>query len=549
MAWHGQGVSCSFCGLLHVVVAPNLLQKAVIDEQTCPIASLVAEMSNVVEERDGSQRGASEQAVTGESRDREGQGLVKEEEGLQAVEELVEENDGSQRVASEQAVTGESGDREGQGLVKEEEGLQAVEELVSVNMEVATAVFQASNKRIDELQDAIVKMRGDGGGAGAVGRAFEYAYAAAMSKIQGELTFAVDAIKQFEEMANAALLESWQSTKDDPAHLEHTQTGVDGAGGGETRGGGGESSDTPTSLPARQPSTSCGVDGVQEDTRSKVDVAVESYASVTWEENIHSRSQPCSSLQHHLTVTPPLSIKVPASPKSEFAGVLLLLFSITSAPHTHSFLPLILILPCIAARNSTSREEMALEQVRDLILGILEKDVGRRMLWTKGKQPVPTRSFMRQELELDAASKAANKAVYSPQERGGRGVTLWGSCDPTNSHLAISTRSARKKNSRLSKARPMSAPAYSGGRQKQAHVKGTEITCDEVSMMKRQMYVGNDIQDSFARPQSARTNDTSPTTGRYKLCGRTMMGHAVGIDRVRGLVDKVDVIREYARYW
>ena len=290
---------------------------------------------------------------------------------------------------------------------------------------------------------------------------------------------------------------------------------------------------------------------MQEDKGSKVDVAVENYASVTWEENIHSRSQPCSSLQHHLTVTPPLSIKVPASPKSEFAGVLLLLFSITSAPHTHSFLPLILILPCIAARNSRPREGVALEQVRDLILGILEKDVGRRMLWTKGKQPVPTRSFMRQELELDAASKAASKAAYSPQERCGGGVTLsrGSNCDPTNSHLTISTLSARKKNSRLSKARPMSAPAYSGGREKQAHVKGTGITCDEVSMMKRQMYVGNDIQDSFARPQSAQTNGTSPTTGRYKLRGRTMMGHAVGIDRVRGLVDKVDVIREYARYW
>ncbi len=193
---------------------------------------------------------------------------------------------------------------------------------------------------------------------------------------------------------------------------------------------------------------------------------------------------------------------------------------------------------------------MALEQVRDLILGILEKDVGRRMLWTKGKQPVPTRSFMRQELELDAASKAASKAFYCPQERGGGNVTLRGStCDPTNSHLTISTLSARKKNSRLSKARPMSAPACSGVRDKQAHVKGTGITCDEVSIMTRQLYVGNDSQDRFVRPQSARTNGTSPTTGRYKLRGRTMMGHAVGIDRVRGLVDKVDVIREYARYW
>jgi hypothetical protein len=489
---------------LHVVVAPNLLQKAVIDEQSGPIASLVAGMSKVVEESDGcdgSQREASEQAVTGESGDREGQGLVEEEEGLQAVEELVEESDGSQREASEQDVTGEygdrewqglveeeeglqaveesveesdgsqqeaseqdvtgeSGDREWQGLVKEEEGLQAVEELVSVNMEDATALFQASKTLIDELQDAVVKMRGDGGGGGggAVGRAFDYAYAAAMSKIQGELMFAVEAIKQLEEMANAALLESWQSTQDDPAHLEHTQTGVDGGGWGESRGGGGESRATPTSLPSRQPSTSCGGDSVQEDKRSNVDVAVENCASVTREENIHSHSQPCSSLEHDLTTTSPLSIEVPAFPKSEFAGVLLLLFSITSAPHTHSLLPLILILPCIAARSSTPRQEMALEQVRDLILGILEKDVGRRMLWTKGKQPVPTRSFMRQELELDAASKAARKAVYSPQERGGGDVTLWGStCDPTNSHLTISTLSARKKNSRLSKARPMSA--------------------------------------------------------------------------------------------
>ena len=52
--------------------------------------------------------------------------------------------------------------------------------------------------------------------------------------------------------------------------------------------------------------------------------------------------------------------------------------------------------------------------VRDMLLTILSKDFGRRMLWTKGREQVPRELLKTIREDIQAVRKAAKRAVYDP---------------------------------------------------------------------------------------------------------------------------------------
>jgi hypothetical protein len=58
--------------------------------------------------------------------------------------------------------------------------------------------------------------------------------------------------------------------------------------------------------------------------------------------------------------------------------------------------------------------ERALDTVRGLILEILRKDFGRRMLWTKGRTAVPHELLRQVRRNILSLRKKAKKAIYSP---------------------------------------------------------------------------------------------------------------------------------------
>jgi len=258
---------------------------------------------------------------------------------------------------------------------------------------------------------------------------------------------------------------------------------------------------------------------------------------------------------------------------------------------------------CMTTEAAT--EGLASDSVRDLLLAILRKDFSRRMLWTKGRQKVPRELLKDIRQNIKAVRKAAAKVVYDPRFSPATPARPQSALEPTRRPLSARSLASRPLSARQAECPPdeqVSRPhsARANGTSDAWWRSAASLSCDLYYTQSRIRGVGDRVATPLVCGQQYRPGGGvwgSPSSGanltgrqnqtpsstcckdgkplrrrRYvsthhgggigaevqspkvtERCqmvkGRTMQGHASGIDRVRGLVAQKDIIREFARCW